>query len=223
MNGCVIIPAGGVGSRFGGNLPKQFIDLQGKPVIHHSILQFDNIETIKHIIIPVNSKWENIIFLYQYKKDIILVKEGTERQDSVRNALNYASSLDIDYILIHDAVRPCVSNALINRVIEATMLYGSAVPGIIPNDTIKMSDDNSYVNNTLPRASLRAIQTPQGFRKDIIIEAYKKAEIDGIMGTDDAFLVEQVGFPVKIVEGDKENIKITSQIDLYCCQAILSK
>lgn len=223
MNGCVIIPAGGVGSRFGGNLPKQFIDLQGKPVIHHSILQFDNIETIKHIIIPVNSKWENIIFLYQYKKDIILVKEGTERQDSVRNALNYASSLDIDYILIHDAVRPCVSNALINRVIEATMLYGSAVPGIIPNDTIKMSDDNSYVNKTLPRASLRAIQTPQGFRKDIIIEAYKKAEIDGIMGTDDAFLVEQVGFPVKIVEGDKENIKITSQIDLYCCQAILSK
>lgn len=223
MNGCVIIPAGGVGSRFGGNLPKQFIDLCGKPVIHHSITLFDNIETIKYIIIPVNSKWENIIFQNQYKKDIIIAKEGKERQDSVRNALDYASSLDIDYILIHDAVRPCVSKALINRVIEATILYGSAIPGIIPNDTIKISDDNSFVSKTLQRASLKAIQTPQGFRKEIIIEAYKKAEEKGIFGTDDAFLVEQIGIPIKIVEGEKENIKITSQIDLYSCQAILSK
>jgi 2-C-methyl-D-erythritol 4-phosphate cytidylyltransferase len=222
MNFAAIIPAGGVGSRFGGNIPKQFLDLQGKPVIYYCLSLFDKIESICNIIVPIDSEWKHIINQSYYKKEIIFVDAGKERQYSVRNALNIISTLNVEYILIHDAVRPCASLELVNKIIEATLEFGSAIPGIIPSNTIKISNADSFVKTTLHRSSLRAIQTPQGFSKDIIIEAYKKADEMSIYGTDDAYLVEKAGFPVKIVEGELNNIKITSKNDYFICQSIIS-
>jgi 2-C-methyl-D-erythritol 4-phosphate cytidylyltransferase len=221
MSVCIIIPACGVGSRFGTSTPKQFVELFGQPIIYHTIHLFDDIDSVKSIIVPVQTQWKDLVSNCKSKKEIILAKAGKERQDSVHNALSIAKYLDVDYILIHDAVRPCASFNLINKIIQATIDFGAAIPGITPKDTIKITNENSFVSKTLYRPSLKAIQTPQGFRKEIIIKAYQKADELGFYGTDDAYLVEQAGFPIKIIEGDELNIKITSKEDLLFCEKII--
>ncbi len=213
-----IIPAGGSGNRFGGGRPKQFHEINGIPLIIHTLQKFQSSDCIASIVISINNNWREYMLELADKFGLSKVKEivggGGTRQQSVANALKSDYILMSDIILVHDAVRPLVSAELIAIVIENAKETGAAIPALPPVDTIKEVDSNGFVVNTLDRSTLRCVQTPQGFKKDILIEAYKKAAAAGYEGTDDASLVEFAGFAVKVVDGESSNIKVTTSDDI---------
>jgi 2-C-methyl-D-erythritol 4-phosphate cytidylyltransferase len=221
----VIIPAGGVGKRFGGDMPKQYLELDGIPIIIRTLLCFEKCEAITNIIIAANHKW------IEYLRDNVndhkitkvqdIVVGGRERLNSIDNALKSKYITDSDIILVHDAVRPFASNQLINNVIITTERYGAAIPGLNPNETIKSADNYNTVQSTLDRTKLWSIQTPQGFNRSVLIKAYKYAVKNNIFGTDDSSLVEQIGQKVKIIPGEQQNIKITTPFDMTIASEIL--
>jgi 2-C-methyl-D-erythritol 4-phosphate cytidylyltransferase len=149
------------------------------------------------------------------------VRGGKERQDSVRLALEAIGPTEADIILVHDAARPLVSRALIDAVIAAAAEHGAAVPLVPPADTVKRLASDGSVEATVPRATLRLAQTPQGFRSAILREAYARAACDGFTGTDDAALVERSGRRVAAVPGSPGNLKITTPLDLVLAEALL--
>jgi 2-C-methyl-D-erythritol 4-phosphate cytidylyltransferase len=149
-----------------------------------------------------------------------MVPGGKERQDSIYNALKTISGDGI--ILVHDAARPFILKENIWRLIEKTMESGAAIIGVQAKDTMK-TVHNRTVGETVERSSLWAVQTPQAFRMSILLKAYEKAEQDGFLGTDDSSLVERLPHPVMMVEGDYDNIKLTTPEDLFFAEAILKK
>jgi 2-C-methyl-D-erythritol 4-phosphate cytidylyltransferase len=218
MNISVIIPSGGSGKRFGSEIPKQFLDLDSIPIIVKTLLVFDSVKEINSILVPnikeYNYLLESYISKYSFNKQIKIINGGLTRQDSVYNALKTAEVQNSDLVLIHDAVRPLVSINLINKIIDAAVMYGAVVPVTNPKDTIKQVDNNGFVDITINRSFLKNVQTPQGFDRKILFEAYNKAFSDGFWGTDDASVVEHFGNSVKTIEGEETNFKITSKVDL---------
>lgn len=227
METIAIIPAAGIGKRFDDHIPKQFFDLNGVPILIRTLQTFDLVPEIKKIILVLDPEWqsfiENKIFKYKVKKAPIFVKGGDERQESVANALfsNHLSGAEI--VLVHDAVRPLFSVNLCQRVIEETKKYGAVIPALTPTDTIKVIDDNDFVDKTLDRKMLRSIQTPQGFKKDILMRAFENAKAKKIIFTDDASLVEDIGQKVKTIEGEATNIKITTPSDMLAAEKYQKK
>lgn len=225
MNCVAVIVAGGTGKRFGDATPKQFLELNGKPVIIRSIEAFANNENITSIIIAVHSEWYNharkLIEEFKIAKVKEIVVGGITRQDSVAAAIRTETAKDADFILVHDAVRPLVSNELINRIIEETEEYGAVVPGVEVNDTLKEQNYKGMVIKTLEREKIRAIQTPQGFWSDTLISAFENAKNSNFQGTDDASVVEFFGYKIRIAEGDVNNIKITNPKDIKLAEFIL--
>lgn len=216
INSCLILPAGGSGKRFGHELPKQFHLLAGKPLIIRTVETFVGIDGIKSIIVPVhheyNAYFKKLVAEYDMTDKVCVLDGGDERQDSVYNALQTKEARDSEVILIHDAVRPFVSKELIERLINLALEIGGAVPGLEPKETIRaIEGDMSY--STPDRVRLRSIQTPQVFRRELIVEAYRKAYIDKFRATDDASLFEYCGFEYLIVEGEERNLKITTALD----------
>ncbi|MBI3193616.1 MAG: 2-C-methyl-D-erythritol 4-phosphate cytidylyltransferase [Ignavibacteriae bacterium] len=220
----VIIPAAGTGSRFGGGVAKQFLELYGKTVLSETLHQFqihpsidcigiagstDGIEQIKTLV-----RVENI------SKIVWIGIGGTERQDSVWNGLQALQPFSPELVLIHDAVRPFVNGEIIERVLEATVNHGAAIPAVHPKDTVKISDANLLVTKTPLRQQCWQIQTPQGFVFNVLMNAFEQAIRDNFFGTDDASLVERIGAPVKIVEGSYENFKITTREDLVFAELL---
>ena len=224
MKVSVIIPAAGQGTRMGSTIPKQFLSLRGKPILHHTLRAFEASGQVDSVtlVVPENdfedakSKW---------KKDYGIVKNivagGKERQDSVYNGFK-AIDADTDVVLVHDGVRPFVTADMIQRAIEAALSYGAAITAIPVSDTIKQLDREGFVTRTVDRSGLWRIQTPQAFQYAVLNEAFQKAVKDSYYGTDEGSLLEYVGKKVKIIEGSEMNIKITRKEDLILGEAILN-
>jgi len=216
MKTAAIIPAAGQGSRMG--RAKQLILLGGKSVIDRTVEMFDSHAEIDEIIIAAS---ENI-HIGDFAKIKRIVPGGGTRQESVRMCLEAVSG-DVTHVLIHDGARPLVSSRVISGIIEAISTGGCAVSGVISKDTIKVTGEDNIIESTPPRGKTWLVQTPQGFPLDIIKKAHEAAEADGFTGTDDAVLAERSGIPVRMVEGDYGNIKLTTPEDILLAEALLHK
>ena len=219
MAASAIIVAGGSGLRFGWK--KQFISLGGIPVLGRTVRCFDSHPLITHIIVvvPLTDIEQVKEILHGMKTPLDITAGGTTRQESVYNGLQVETSTEI--ILIHDGVRPLVSEALISRVIAGIEDFDACIPGIAVSDTIKESD-RGFVSRTVPRDTLYQAQTPQAFKRSGILQAHKSARTTGTgQVTDDSSLIENAGGKVRLVSGDPFNIKITLKEDISIAEAIL--
>jgi len=213
MRVCALVPNAGSGARMRTALPKQYLELDSKPVFIHTLNALDKTKCINEIILISNEKYiEKSRFLiqkYNIKKVSRIVCGGKTRQESVYNGLMSIRNTP-DIILIHDAVRPFITQELIGKSIKAAHKHGAAVIGLPLFDTIKLVKDNC-IERTVDRNNLWRVQTPQVFRYCLIKTAYQKANKNKFSGTDDASLVEQLNHPVRIISGSGTNIKITDQ------------
>lgn len=224
MNGVVIVAAG-TGSRMNMGINKQFIKLEGKEIIAYTIEKFYNNSNIEDIVVVVKEDEseffkKEILDKYNFK-NIKIAYGGKERQDSVYNGLKLLDE-KCNVVLIHDGARPFVSDKIIDNCIEEVKEHKAIVVGVPVKDTIKVIDSDKNIVNTPNRSALWSVQTPQTFDYNILIDAYKDAFKNGFYGTDDAMLVERIGYKVKMVEGSYNNIKITTQEDLNIGSQILS-
>ena len=215
-----IIAAAGTGSRFGGDIPKQFLPVSGgKPLLAHTLSVFENAERISEIIVALPKLTKDNA--WDIRKSARFVAGGSSRQESVYNALK-AINPHTDIVLIHDGARPFITEQSINALIDCAMEGYAAVPGVRATDTVKITDTDGFVLSTPDRETVWAVQTPQAFPRDMILLAHEKAREDGFTGTDDATLAERFGIvKVKILEGDPRNIKITTQADLAIAEAVI--
>lgn len=217
----MVIPAGGAGRRMGGSTPKQFLKVGGEPIIVLTVRAFERVRAVAQIIIVVPPGYaastHRLLRRAGCTKVTAVVEGGRERQDSVRTGLAMITG-DPAVVLIHDAVRPFVSRRVIDQVIAESITHGAAVVGVRVKDTIKREGAQGFYKDTLPRHLLWAVQTPQGFRRHLIEKAHARALEDGFIGTDDAMLVERLRLPVRIVEGDHGNAKITTRDDLLAAR-----
>lgn len=221
-----IIPAAGEGSRFGGSVRKQFIALNGLPILSHTVRALAASNALAAMIVVVPPGEESIgrdaVHLAGVDIETEVVSGGQERQDSVYNGLQRAKP-ETDLVLVHDGVRPFVSSELILATIAAAKEWGAAVTAVPVTDTIKRVDADGLVVETPAREHLWAIQTPQVFRYALLVRAHQAVREQRIVATDDAALVERIGVRVKIVRGSHENLKITSEEDLPLADLILRR
>ena len=220
-----IITAAGSGKRMGSDQKKQFITLLGKPVIAYTLEKFQNTAEIDEIILVVSEDdidfcRHEIVEKYGFTKVKSIISGGAERQESVYKGVMLAAESD-GLILIHDGVRPFVRKSDIVKTAEAADEFGAAVLAVRVKDSLRSLDGN--ISKSVPRENMWQVQTPQGFRSEIIVEAHKKAAEDGFLGTDDAVLAERLGYNIYLVEGSYDNIKITTPEDLVFSEAVLKK
>lgn len=225
MKNSVIIVAAGSGKRMKSAVAKQYIELKGRTILSYTVETFEKSDNIDEIILVTSQEaidfvTKNIVNKYQFTKVKAVVAGGAERQDSVYNGLKKVSK-DTDVVLIHDGVRPFVNDSYITKLESIAMEFGACVLGAPVKDTIKICDSEGCIVDTPNRSTLWLAQTPQCFKYDVIINAYEKAYKEGYTGTDDSVLVEKTGVKVKMVEGDYNNIKITTPEDLYIGEVIL--
>jgi 2-C-methyl-D-erythritol 4-phosphate cytidylyltransferase len=218
MKSVVIIPAGGTGRRMGGEIPKQYLSLAGIPILVHTLKAFQRSPLVDEIILvvpggDVAEVRRDLVEWHGLSKISLVIAGGRERQDSVRNALAHVRD-EHEIILIHDGVRPFVTGGLIERAVAAAKAFGAAVVGVPVRDTVKTVDAAGRVVQTVQREGLWLTQTPQAFRRGVLLAAYERAAADGFYGTDDASLVERMGVPVRMIPGDADNIKVTTPEDL---------
>ena len=223
MNGVVIVAAG-TGSRMNMGINKQFIKLEGKEIIAYTIEKFYNNSNIEDIVVVVKEDEseffkKEILDKYNFR-NVKIAYGGKERQDSVYNGLKLLDE-KCDVVLIHDGARPFVSDKIIDKSIEEAKEHKAIVVGVPVKDTIKVIDNDKNIVDTPNRSVLWAVQTPQTFDYNILIDAYKDAFKNKFYGTDDAMLVERIGYKVKMLEGSYNNIKITTQEDLNVGSQIL--
>lgn len=218
MLGAVIVAAGR-GTRMGTKESKQYLPINGKPILVYTLEAFEKTVEVSVVVLVVGQEdivhCQSYIEKYGLTKISAIVAGGTSRQGSVYEGLQY---LDTEWVIVHDGVRPFVSAESIIDCWRAAEQYGAAVIAVPVKDTIKIADEAGMVQRTPDRNSLWAIQTPQAFRRSDLVTAHRKAVIDGYEGTDDASLMERSGMPVRIVEGDYGNIKITTPEDLQWAQ-----
>lgn len=223
----VIMPAAGLSIRMGANVRKPFIMIGEKPIFFYTLEKFSKLERVKEIIFVVNEKdrstviekWEDELKAYKVTK---IVTGGERRQDSIYNGLSHLNS-DTKIILIHDAVRPLVKNDEIEAVIKSTEERGAAIVASPMKLTVKKVDSNLEIVETVPRHDLWMAQTPQGFKRDMLVNAYDKIKDTNEEFTDDAEVVEKAGHRVGIVSGSYDNIKITTREDLKLAELLLVK
>lgn len=214
----VIIPAAGSGQRMKADRPKQFIEINGKTILSYTISVFEKHPDIDEIIIvgPKEhlAKIKDISKIFS--KVVHVVEGGKERQDSVKNGFKHLSK-NCDYVLVHDAVRPFVSNDIIDRVLNALETNQCVITGIAVSSTIKKTNDENYVVSTINRDNLREIQTPQAMHRNVFKASYDKAEKMNFYGTDEAMIAEFNSVEVFVVEGNKKNFKVTTYEDIDYC------
>ena len=204
---------------------KQFLTLMGHPILAHTVRLFEDSNYVSEIVIvgaaadiPVI---EDLVNLYKFDKVLICIG-GVQRQDSVRAGVQ-ALSTTIQRIVVHDGARPLLTLEEFNRFMEETEKFPAAIMGIPLKDTVKRVDTSGKVLETLPREYLRAVQTPQIFDRGILEEAHHQAASVEYYGTDDATLLEWMGYPVHMVQGSQENIKVTTPDDLWLAERILAQ
>ncbi|HHW47541.1 MAG TPA: 2-C-methyl-D-erythritol 4-phosphate cytidylyltransferase [Clostridiaceae bacterium] len=221
-----VIVAAGKGTRMNMDINKQYLEICGIPVLARTLQVFEDCRFINEIVLVVNEYEilyckQNIIDEYGFTKVKTLVAGGLERQDSVYNGLLEVDK-SCDIVLIHDGARPFAGEKNIIDSIYAAYEFGASCVAVPVKDTVKRSDKDGFVVETLDRSALWLIQTPQTFKYGLILDAHKKALEDGFIGTDDASLVERLGHKPKLVMGGYDNIKITTREDIPVAEAILN-
>ena len=242
MKVVVIIPAAGLGTRMASApgakakkpaATKQFTELGGTPILIHTLRKFMASPEVSEIYIALRANEIDGFHarLEKEAKDILqkkihLVEGGDHRQHSVSNAMRSVSAGEDDIVLVHDAVRPFVTEEIIHNVIQAARKYGAAIAALPAVDTVKQverTSDGALITATLPRERVVLAQTPQGFRYDVLKKAFDEATTDGFVGTDEASLVERSGHAVAVVMGSPKNIKITAPADMELAEFYLKK
>ncbi len=228
MNVTVIIPAAGLGTRMAAAsgarvvpaASKQFTDLDGVPILIHTLRRFAVVPQVREIVLALRQPeagFQDRLALERFGKPIRVVEGGEHRQLSVAHALAAVKAGPEDVVLVHDAVRPFVDSEIIQNVIDAAARHGAAIAGVPAVDTIKQVErtaEGAVIRATIPRAQIVMAQTPQGFRYDVLKKAFAEAQADGFIGTDEASLVERSGHEVFVVMGSPRHIKITTPGDL---------
>ena len=221
----VLVPAAGAGKRMGKAMAKQFLPLGDRPLLAYALLAFQRSPEIDEIIPILSSEdmetcLQNVIEPNHLTKVKTLVVGGRERQDSVYNGIRKLDQ-DVQVVLVHDGVRPFVTQAMIAQCVDHARRGECVAVGVPLKDTVKEVDDRGIVQATLERSRLWAVQTPQAFPAGILRQAYEEAYAKRLSGTDDATLVERAGHRVRIIRGSYENIKITTPEDLVLAGEIL--
>jgi len=220
-----IVVAAGKGERMASDVAKQYILLCGKPVILYSLEIFDSIDAIDGIVLvvaacDVSYVCESLLTKHTLKKKVSVVIGGFNRQQSVLNGLNSIPH-DADFVVIHDGVRPLITEQIVSNGIDEAANHGAVAVGVPVKDTIKIVDSQNFISSTPMRDELWIVQTPQIFRYETIFAAHKKALEDGFIGTDDSILAERSGVSVKMIKGSYRNIKITTSEDLILAQELI--
>ena len=219
-----IIPAAGRGKRIGASVPKQFLEIQGKPLLHHTLTVFASCKLIDYVVLvmprtDVDEMGEDWLNKYEIVREVVV--GGEQRQDSVYNGFNSLEE-GTDIVVVHDGVRPFTTPQMIIATVEAAQQHGAAITAIPVSDTVKQAADG-FVKQTVSRDGLWRVQTPQAFQYGLLQQAFKKAKKDSYYGTDEGSLVEYLGERVKIVPGSELNIKITRKEDLVLGESLLSR
>ncbi len=227
MRTLAIVLAGGAGKRMGSSTSKQFLLLDNRPILVHTLQIFQECRPVDGIYLVVNHRdlpliQEQILETYHFSKILKLVIGGRLRQDSVRNGIE-AIDESCDVVIVHDAARPFVSPAFVEKSICLMEMFDAVVPAIPARDTIKVISKEGFVMKTLERDSLWHIQTPQTFKYDLIAKAYREGMAKKLCGYDDSTFIEYLGKKVKVIEGSPYNIKITTPEDLLIARGILAQ
>jgi len=213
-----IILAAGQGKRMRTKVNKQYLYMLDKPVLAHTLQVFENHPCIDGVIVVAKADeidfcFKEVVIPYKLTKVIKVVSGGKERQDSVYQGLQELPN-ECTLVVVHDGARPLVTHGIISKAINMAQDTGACIAAVPVKDTITRVNNKEIVLDTLPRDELWSAQTPQIFKKELLMEAYIKAKNDGVYGTDDAFLVERLGVEVRVVLGSYENIKITTPEDM---------
>jgi len=230
-----ILPAAGLGTRMAAALPKQFLELNGLPILIHSLRAFAAVPRVTAIYVAVRRNEVERVRAqvaehadkYGFAGRVHVVEGGDNRQESVVNALaaiQDKEGAEDDIVLVHDAVRPLIDTATIERTIDAVVEHGAAIVGLPAIDTVKQVERTAHgalVTSTIPREFVVLAQTPQGFRCGLLRRAFAEATEDGFVGTDEASVVERAGHPVAVVAGSQVNLKITQPGDLALAEFYL--
>jgi len=217
-----VIPASGTGTRFGGKTPKQFLPICGEPILKRTLEVYESCSFVDEIAVSVPEGYIEQVRGYGFNKLKHVVKGMSARADSVFAALKAIDPFD-GVVLVHDGVRLFVTEELIKSVACEAYEHGAAIAAVPILETVKLADKNGLVADTPDRKMLWRAQTPQGFRYGMILRAYEQAAKDGVLheATDDSYLVERLGLPVRLVEGDVLNMKITSKQDFLLAEALI--
>ena len=208
------------------SVKKPYLKLAEKPILAHTIQRFEQNSAVDAIFVIVDQAdfsecHAAVLHPYSFTKVEKLVEGGETRQMSVYNGIR-ALSADVDFVIVHDGVRPFVTDEIIFACLTAADECGAAVAAVPVKDTIKVANADNFIIETPAREQLWAVQTPQVFRKSLLEEAHQTAQARQLTATDDASLVEQLGFPVKLVNGSYANLKITTPVDLRVAEILLS-
>lgn len=221
----VVVVAAGRGTRMGTKESKQYLRLADKPILVHTLELFQRMDLIREIALVVGGedidRCRGWVRQYGLSKVAHVLEGGAERQHSVLRGLRSLS--ESEWVMVHDGVRPLVSETSVEACCKAALAAGASVLAVPVKDTIKQVDGDGVIVATPDRSSLWAIQTPQAFRRELLLEAHERAREDGFLGTDDAMVVERLGHPVKVAEGEYTNIKITTPEDLPYAEFLLAQ
>lgn len=228
----VILPAAGLGTRMAVSQPKQFLSLNGLPILIHSLRAFAAVPRVTAIYVAVRpAEMERVqAQIAEFGTEaglaerVRVVEGGDNRQESVAHALAALPAQPDDIVLVHDAVRPLIDAATIDRTIDAVIEHGAAIVGLPAVDTIKQVERTAHgalITSTIPREYVVLAQTPQGFRYGLLQKAFADAIADGFVGTDEASVIERAGLPVAVVHGSPVNLKITQPGDLELAEFYL--
>jgi 2-C-methyl-D-erythritol 4-phosphate cytidylyltransferase len=233
MKVSVILPAAGLGTRMGRTVPekagtsrKQFMLLDGSPILLHTIRKFVSSPAVTEIVVALRAddlEWvRDLLAIERFDTPVRLVEGGDSRQESVENALRTLHE-DVELVAVHDAVRPFVEHSLLEKVFAEAAESGAAIVGIVPVDTVKQVHRNK-IRQTIPRERLILAQTPQVFRFDLLKQAFAKAREDSFAGTDESSLVERLDqVEVSVIPGSDRNIKITKPSDMDLARLFLAE
>jgi 2-C-methyl-D-erythritol 4-phosphate cytidylyltransferase len=227
MRTLAIVLAGGTGKRMGSPTSKQFLLLDNRPILVHTLQVFEECKPVDAVYLVVNHKdlpviQEEVLEQYRFNKIMKLVIGGRLRQDSVRNGIE-AIDEPCDVVIIHDAARPFVSPSFVEKSIFLMEMYDAIIPALPVRDTVKVVSKEGYVVKTLERDALWNVQTPQTFKYSVISKAYREGMAKKLLGYDDSAFIEFMGKKVKVIEGSPYNIKITTPEDLIIARGILSQ
>ena len=225
MHVTAIIAAAGKSRRVSGDTPKQFIHIKEKPMLAYTIEKFQDCDAVDDIVVVVAEEYEafcrqKIVSKWAYRKVMAVVPGGENRQESVYRGLA-AAEPSTDICVVHDGARPFIAERQIAAVIQGAAFHGACVLGVNLQDTVKRCDAASVILDTVDRSDLWAVQTPQGFRFAPLLNAHAQAVREGFVGTDDSQLMERLGHRVKMLEGTRDNFKITTDADLAYAEFIL--
>lgn len=217
MRVAAIVAAAGKGERMKAKVHKPFVVLGKEPILAHTLKALEASKIVSEIIVVVHQadlpKARLLVKRLKLRKIKDIVAGGKRRLDSVKNGLA-AVSETAEFVIVHDGCRPFIDNKMISSAVDAANTFGASITGIPVKPTIKQIEKGDFVAATLERDSLLEVQTPQAFRRDMLVRAYEKAIAEGADATDDAALVERLGIKIKVVDGSPRNIKITTPEDL---------